>query len=422
MAENKKKTISAVNSTVKVEKTERVQAVKQPVLIGESKQKLSVYPVITISPKVKEWPTPASDYIDFSALPFKENQAICYESRLGKFPQNGPAEILANTSLYQTHMEELINDIPKLVSEDYEGYVIIDYEKWSLLWHRTQSEYQDAWVAALTAAQPAVIQMWEDKGEDTYWEGMAASYNTAARRIFTDTIVACRRLRPKAKWGYYFRIFNILNPNLTVVDTAIADNNELVWLFQISDFVCPNLYTPFRVDANTDLDKHTMSYHDRRAIAETVAVEAVRIGNKHGCEVLPIIWPKYNKRGSPFYHQFWNAETIAATLRGIADGGVDKFFFWYGIGGEKDAVDLSDFIGKIFIPEWNKVLIEASEIDIPDSNEDDISTEPPNNPDRVKIEGGSALPLAEGLRIYSDDEKVELMLSWKMIDQMRKML
>jgi len=423
MADSKKKTISAASSAVKVVKAGSAKVSTRPVVIGEPKnRKLSVYPVVTVSPKVKDWPTPASDYVDFSSLPFEDNQAIFYESRLGKFPQNGPAEILADTSLYQAHMEELVNDIPKLVPEDYEGYVIIDYEKWSLLWHRTQSEYQDAWVAALTEAQPAAVQMWEDEGVDAYWEGMAASYNAAARRIFTDTITACRRLRPKAKWGYYFRVFNMLNDDLTPVDTAIEDNNELAWLFQISDFVCPNLYTPYKVDQNTDLEKHTMSYHDRRSLAETVAVEATRIGREHGCDVLPIIWPKYNEKGSTYYHQFWNAETIAATLEGMAYGYVEKFFFWYGIGSEKDAADLMDFINKIFIPEWSKVLIEGSEIDVPDDNEDDTDTEPPTNPDGVKIEGGYVLPKKEGLKVISDDEKVELMLSWKTIDQTRQML
>tara|TARA_B100000614_G_scaffold258752_1_gene281729 strand:- start:2457 stop:3725 length:1269 start_codon:yes stop_codon:yes gene_type:complete len=422
MTDSKNTTISAAGSVVKAVKAGSVKPISQPVLVGEPKRRLSVYPVVTVSPWLKEWPASAEDFIDFSALPFHPNQAIFYESKLGKFPQTGPAEVLADTSLYQAHMEKLVNDIPKIVPEDYKGYVIIEYGKWSLLWHRTQAEYQDAWITALTAAQPAAVQAWQDEGGDAYWEGMAASYNTAARKIFTDTIAACRRLRPNAKWGYHFRIFDMLNPDLTVVDTAVEDNNELSWLYQISDFVCPNLYTPFRVDSNTDMDKYTMSFHDRRAIAETVAVEATRIGKEHGCDVVPIIWPKHNKKGSPFYHQFWNTETIAATLRGLADGGIDKLFFWYGIGSEKDAAHLTEFISTVFIPEWNKVLIEFSETDIPDDNEDDTSTEPPNNPDGVKIDGGYIVPEKAGLRVRSDDEKIELMLSWETIDQTRKMI
>lgn len=66
-------------------------------------------------------------------------------------------------------------------------------------------------------------------------------FNTAAQQYFVGTIRTLKRLRPKARWGYYQFPYCAYNGTGCAPQMA-ADNDEVQWLWNEVDVLFPEIY------------------------------------------------------------------------------------------------------------------------------------------------------------------------------------
>eukprot|EP00051_Salpingoeca_urceolata_P012385 m.153468 g.153468 ORF g.153468 m.153468 type:complete len:892 (-) comp17473_c0_seq3:174-2849(-) len=140
--------------------------------------------------------------------------------------QNGGVPQRANLT---AHLEQVAIDVQQQIPDpDMSGYAVIDWEAWRPLFFEnwdSLSLYQVYSERLVSAEHPS----WNN----THVRAQAQSeFNAGAKAIFLETLALCKKLRPKARWGYYQYPYGM----------GQTYHDELLWLWEAVDVLAPSYY------------------------------------------------------------------------------------------------------------------------------------------------------------------------------------
>jgi len=261
-----------------------------------------------------------ADRVEFDGAPIRKDAVIFYMSQLGRFPFGGPHELVDGKASWlkpgenwmERHLKQVEIDVQARIPDpNWSGLAVIDYEGWNLSWDLTPNiassgpsdardrDYQDDWRDYLMAKDPAFSGM-SGTERQAY---MKQTYEATARDFFTQTIRKCKQLRPSAKWSFFAYPPKLYISQLTpkgvigygdLSHRASAINDEMAWLYQEMDFVCPSIYAIGRTVPDGQKpnvrERENSIQTDRQYVLSNIR-EAVRLAN--GKPVYAITTPKY---------------------------------------------------------------------------------------------------------------------------------
>lgn len=294
-------------------------------------------------------PGDADDYqalVDVSGTLFVRDTVLLYSSQCGKFPTLGPQQTLSGAWMSQhlskvaTHLNTYIPDV------GFSGPVIIDYERWDLLWDRTGSEYKTAWRAYSG-----------DNGSGDADAANKAGYEAAGRAFFEATYDRIKQLRPLAQVGFFGYPIKIYKAAAETAPGVIGygepgdagypylasdRNDDLAWLFTLEDILVPNVYCLYRsVDDPQETYENTPA-QDEEYVRSNV-VEAVRVGA--GKTVYAVICYLYQRSGTnPLTGVYLNDANFSHQLNTPAAAGASGVAIWGSVASAETAATVEAYL------------------------------------------------------------------------------
>uniref|UniRef100_A0A8R1IDB4 Hyaluronidase n=1 Tax=Caenorhabditis japonica TaxID=281687 RepID=A0A8R1IDB4_CAEJA len=210
---------------------------------------------------VPSWVCTGEDYIEVEKYGVKQNQdqkftggqvfAIFYEHSFGKIPyfkgqdvdkpMNGGLPQMGDLSAHLIEAEKNINET--IPDEKFDGIAVIDIEEFRPMWKLSWG----AFTVYKTESIRLVRQQypyWSPKQIE--WQA-EKDYEKACQKFFIETIRLGRRLRPKAKWGYY--LFPKCNGDVGQKQEGTECsqlfqrfNDDMNWLWVESTALFPSIY------------------------------------------------------------------------------------------------------------------------------------------------------------------------------------
>jgi hypothetical protein len=274
----------------------------------------------------------SADAVLFPGAPFRTDVAFLYEHDAGQYPriykgreEHGGVPQRANLS---AHLAELARDIQRDIPDlNFSGWAVLDYEAWDPVWELTKPEYREA--------SKEIVRRNSPGRPDADVERLAkANYESGAKRFMLDTLKEAKRLRPKAKWGYYAFPW----PSYAVYQ------QKTQWLWDASDALFPCLYADKQGLPNSaakigPLQREVTVYQSdlrgRIALCKRFAP---------GKPVIALLWVRYDGIGSPIFGQFVNDDDLSAMLTVPKAAGADGAIFWNQAQSPAEATDLNRFV------------------------------------------------------------------------------
>lgn len=144
-------------------------------------------------------------------------------------------------------------------------------------------------------------------------------FETAARRIYTETVARVRELRPKAQIGFF-------HMSAYYSDIAAERADDLAWLWDMSDASFPTLYVPWPAVAEGPRTKHQappQRYHSR-----TARMLALEHRMMKGKPVLPFIRPRYHPGNEAHGDEYLNEIDLRASFEAPLAEGAAGVVIW----------------------------------------------------------------------------------------------
>lgn len=243
--------------------------------------------------------------IDTSNSIFQRDTVLLYASQCGKFPVDGPQQ--ANAPWMVEHLHKIQEDMNSFIPDpNFSGLIVIDYEVWDLLWERTPDTIKVAW---------------GNTGK--------AAYDAAAKAFYVATFNRIKELRPLAKvsfFGYPVKLYRTKETSPGVIGygdgsyQASIINNQLAWLWNMEDFLSPNVYCLYRSNMFPDLTLSENTPDQDYAYVSSNTKEAVRLAN--GKPVYEVICPKYQRPpGNILFNTPLNGINITNAIYGPPNNG-----------------------------------------------------------------------------------------------------
>lgn len=203
--------------------------------------------------------------IDISGGVWQKNIIDIGGWKLGIWRRQGPHHMAVIRRGMALHVRSLEQRMPSLVPAGFDGYVVIDYEAWWALWERTSNQpssapsdaldtdFKDDWRDFIRERRPHLVDGLSAADAERVYE---ATYEAHVRNFMLTTLYTCKRLRPRAKWGFYNYPQVLVNSDLTppgvkgygdLTHEASLLNDQNQWLYDAADFVAPRIYPPFEV-------------------------------------------------------------------------------------------------------------------------------------------------------------------------------
>lgn len=271
-------------------------------------------------------------------IPSPKPVAFLYEQDAGLYPRfwggkewHGGIPQRANL---RAHLDELTRDIERDIPDpNFNGWAVIDYEAWEPVWELTKPEYREASIEHTRATGgPRPRQDLERLAK--------ASYESAARKLLLETIRHCKKVRPRAKWGYYAWPWPTYAPYL----------QQMKWMWDASDVIYPCVYTPWKSlpEGESPKDKlhRAAGDYDRDLKARIQIAERAASGKP----VVPIIWVRYDGLGSDIFGQFVTDADLDSMLRVPREVGVEGVIFWNQAQTPQEAAELRRYIEATLTP------------------------------------------------------------------------
>jgi hyaluronoglucosaminidase len=227
---------------------------------------------------------------------------------------NGGVPAAANATLHLARVAEVVGALPA----QWAGLGVWDFETWYPLWEmndqprsarlgKPRTRYQNASRALVRARHPS----WSEVRVE---EAAASEWNAAARALWVGTLQLSRRMRPRARWGFY-------NYPAGAVDASERRwNAALGWLWEESTALYPSLYS--------GVVQGGPAYAEA---VQNITAESVQLaggGGSHSespttaTEVWPFVWYKLCT-GQPYAHWMTAADmnsSVAVPSHLGADG------------------------------------------------------------------------------------------------------
>lgn len=315
-----------------------------------------------------------SGLVDFGGAPVSRDVVVFYSHLLGFHPVPGPHMIRRDPTYMARHLEEVRYDVERLIPDpSYDGLAIIDYEVWLLIWEWTinvpssgswnaeDHDFKDDWEEELRRGNPREFDGMNAEQKEAH---LKATWEAQCKDFYLRTLEECKRMRPRAKWGYY------MYPATTYYDPFTergvigygdgtryyrlqAMNDSLQWLWDAEDVLLPVIYAPCYTFPNGDRrasfeerrenwwsENHQFAYsniREARRLARGKPVLAVQ-GMRYGTGVPPHDNQWLSNRN--LYHQ------IVVTLQSRADGVV----FWDHIREFDYFLEIQNFVTRSIAP------------------------------------------------------------------------
>lgn len=236
--------------------------------------------------------------------------ANCSSWRQGLWPEitsggekiNGGVPQAGNLSL---HLEVVESTLPGWIPDpDWEGNAVLDFESWTTVWEQNIGEGD--WHSARYQNESLRLA----NGNESLAK---EQFEAAATRWFVETLMLCRKLRPKAKWGFYGLPLNAMNdcqavtgkpgaPKSCGYSAAGSEARELrraaevtqLPIWRASTALFPSIYlaTPFR-----NLPVSVAEAYVDSTVSESVKVAALAAsadGLENPVPVFPYAWDHYH--------------------------------------------------------------------------------------------------------------------------------
>ncbi|CAG9858168.1 unnamed protein product [Phyllotreta striolata] len=229
-------------------------------------------------------------------------------SRNGGVPQEG--DLAEHLKAFQESLDDVVPD------ESFAGIGIIDFESWRPVFRQnfgSLTNYRRASVALEREKHPG----WSEKELE---HEAARRFEGGARKFMENTLVAAKRARPRAFWGYYAYpyCFN-MSPNSmreACPKEVTAENDRTKWLFKLVDNFHPSLY----------LQKLRMNASQKVQMIEGRINEAHRISEKFNIRprIVPYYWFKYQDK----HQQFVTKQDLFESFIALASFKIDGLVIW----------------------------------------------------------------------------------------------
>ncbi|CAD5218152.1 unnamed protein product [Bursaphelenchus okinawaensis] len=233
-----------------------------------------------------------------------------------RYPRNGGVPQNANLT---AHLAKVVFDINLLIpSVSFDGLAIIDYECWRPLYEYNYSNRN--------VYKKYSIELARQKYgiNDSSAENVARyEFNSAAKKLFMETLRLAKQMRPFAKWGFWeYPICNYDAGYDGRIDCWLqyrVYNEQLIDLLSLQDALYPRVY--FTSKRHNDYSTHT-----RQSIARIK--EALRL-NTLSFQVNKPIYPyiafEYWKDGED---QYYEADDICNSYNIPMLLGADGVIIW----------------------------------------------------------------------------------------------
>lgn len=255
---------------------------------------------------------------------------------LGLYPRNGPHEPLLDPTWMSRHFERIRTWLDWCIRDpEWNGVAVIDYEIWWPQWHFTHTFAKNNWRNYIRTYRPSLIQGLSEELQERVFE---ETFNDAARDFFAATIHECRRLRPRAAWGFFgmprtqYPGYHLDTPGMR----AARENNErfLGWMADVADYLAPALYQwkctyPDTISVRDQ--RWENHWRTNEAFMRSNVEEAIRLSR--GKPVLVFAWVRYEKyvvdgARFPFADAFLNDNNLFQSIDSARNAGAAGVILW----------------------------------------------------------------------------------------------
>lgn len=275
--------------------------------------------------------------VEFGSVPMRRDMVVLYEGDLGLYPQAGVHQVEADPDWMRRHFLRIAQWMTHAIPDpNYDGYAVIDYEQWEWCWALLQNvpsnqgpdardrDFKDDWRAFMRQSNPSALQGANALNEEAVFE---RTYNEAVRRFLTATINECKRLRPRAKWGFYN------NPPVSYYGYVGSNNfratlqRDLQWLCDVSDALFPNTYAVNYTiaDAATHAPYQDFERHHRDYIAANIETAALMARGK---PIINFYCLRYHDSTGPYAYTFVNPLNLRVALDVSKQSGANGIAIW----------------------------------------------------------------------------------------------
>ncbi|KYM96002.1 Hyaluronidase, partial [Cyphomyrmex costatus] len=259
--------------------------------------------------------------------------------RNGGVPQEG--DLKKHLEIFQKH---LIKQIP---DGSFSGIGVIDFESWRPI-------FRQNW-ASLEPYKTLSVRL--ERKRHPFWSDSAVKkeakrrFEKYARIFMEETLNMAKKLRPKAKWGYYGypHCFNQTpgQPTAHCNRQAMVENDEMSWLFTLENVHLPSVYL-----------RQEIRGEDRMGFVKGRVSEALRMAGKIPRKqlVLPYCWFKYQDNRDHFLSE--TQKDTENTFNTIANLGANGLIIWGSsedTNTEQKCKDLLQYVTKILGPAIKRI-------------------------------------------------------------------
>ncbi|XP_038668311.1 hyaluronidase-like [Scyliorhinus canicula] len=314
----------------------------QPAIVWGVDVNTLASPMIYNKPFSVIWNTPIANCktkfdvaLDLGAFDVVENEngqlmgkkiTIFYKEQLGLYPYYTKKGIPVNGGLVQNaslskHLKVSETDIDKVMDQDFSGLAVVDWEDWRPLWDRN-------W-GVMDIYRKKSVELEKSKNthslESEIQPIAKAEYETAAQNYMRQTLERGYELRQKGYWGFYKfpDCYNYFKKDQSAPYTGkcarldVPRNNQLEWLWKVSQCLYPSVYIPKRAADNDNVQKFT---HYR--VKEALRVAA----HDRSIEALPVlIYARYSYRRTA---GFLSKKDLVHTIGESAAMGASGMILW----------------------------------------------------------------------------------------------
>ncbi|GMR50275.1 hypothetical protein PMAYCL1PPCAC_20470, partial [Pristionchus mayeri] len=254
-----------------------------------------------------------------------EQISTFYEYNIGLWPRfekynssdsvNGGLPQLANLTQHLALVVDRINQV--FPDPNFDGPAIFDVEEWRptyvLNWG-VKKVYREKSVKLAKKRNPSL----SDKQAVAYG---AFEFDEAARAILVETLRLARKLRPRAKWGYYgFPYCNYdagENGEYACSDQFRKYNDQMRWLYAEQTGLFPSIY----ISSGSVPDVNMLYIH--AILAETKRIQRSSATKLSIYAYTKIEYNPYDK-SAPFYTK----RDLCNSLRQLTDIGAEGALLW----------------------------------------------------------------------------------------------
>lgn len=281
--------------------------------------------------------SPEQHRIDLRGTPIQNTAVIFYEHDFGLLPRfwKGKPERggVPQAVDMNAHLAKLRIDIDKEIPDpNWAGYAIIDLETWGPLWEYTVEESHQLSISIARRNHP-------ERPQRDVERVARANYESASRNLLEKTLAECKRLRPRAKWGFY----DWPNP------AHGANLSKLDWLWDATTAFFPVCYTVYKAAPN-GVHKEGFAPPEEHLSHVKSAVEYVRKVAGPERPVIALVWVRYHEINPVFGHKFLDKNDLERMLRAPLDAGADGLAFWDAIGTKELADEYREYLRRSLVP------------------------------------------------------------------------